>query len=64
VQRIVSKLNELYGVNFSVDEFIEFGQLYLNDYLLDKHQISFNDLLLESFNPILPRFRHLVDEIS
>lgn len=63
-QKIVRKIRELYGVNFSGKQFIEFGQTYLDAYLIEKHKISFNDLLVESFEPIIHRFRHLVDEFS
>lgn len=59
VQKIVSKLVELYGKNYNGEQFIEFGEKFLNDYLFGKHGLTFNDFLLESFQPIIHRFRHL-----
>lgn len=60
VKKIITKLHSLYGENFNGDQFIEFGEKYLDTYLQEKHSITFNDLLLEAFKDIIPRFRHLV----
>jgi hypothetical protein len=60
VQKINNKLIELYGEHYNGEQFIEFGEKFLNDYLIEKHGLTFNDLLLESFQPIVHRFRHLV----
>ena len=56
-EKIVKKLREVYG-DFDGNQFIDFGGKYLNSYLIEKHQITFNDLLLESLQPIIHRFRH------
>jgi hypothetical protein len=58
VEKIVKKLRELYG-DYNSNQFLEFGGKYLNDYLIEKHQLTFNELLLEAFQPIMHRFKHL-----
>ena len=58
-QKVAKKLKELYGEYYSGHQFIEFGEKYLDQYLIEKHQITFHDLLLEAFQPILHRMGHL-----
>ena len=58
-QKIAMKLKELYGEYYSGHQFIEFGEKYLDQYLIEKHLITFHDLLLEAFKPILHRMGHL-----
>ncbi len=62
VQKIEKKIREVYGEHYNGHQFLEFGEKYLNDYLVEKHQVTFNDLLLESFQSIIHRFRHLVKQ--
>jgi len=59
LKKIIAKLNELYGDHYSGEQFIEFGEKYLNDYLIEKHHITFSDLLQEAFATIIHRFKHL-----
>jgi|GEM_PF-6197594 len=59
VQKIEKKMREVYGDNYNGHQFLEFGEKFLNGYLIEKHGLTFNDLLLESFQPIIHRFRHL-----
>lgn len=58
-QRIIKKLNEVYGENFDGHQFLEFGEKYMNEYLIKKYGIDFNEFMIESFQPILYRFKHL-----
>ena len=59
VKKIINKLNKLYGEHWEGKQFLEFGEKYLNDYLIEKHDIDFNQFLIESFQPIFHRFKHL-----
>ena len=59
VKKIIKKLRELYGEHWSGQQFIEFGEKYLNDYLIEKHGLTFHELLDESFADVIHRFRHL-----
>lgn len=58
-KRIIEKLIELYGEKYNGEQFLEFGEKFLDSYLIDKYGISFNEILLEGFKPIIHRFRHL-----
>lgn len=58
-QRVAAKYLEMYGKYYDADKFIEFGEKMLNQYLIDKHQITFADLINESFEGIRHRFAHL-----
>jgi len=61
VVKIVDKLHSVYGVNYNAYQFLEFGELYLNEYLEKKHGLTFHQLLDESFKSIVHRFGHLVN---
>jgi hypothetical protein len=57
--KVAAKYREVYGQFYHVDKFIEFGEKYLNQYLIDKHKITFADLVNESYEGIRHRFAHL-----
>lgn len=57
--KVAAKLREVYGRHYTPTQFLEFGEKYLNEYLIEKHQISFIELLEKAFEPIVHRFRHL-----
>jgi hypothetical protein len=59
-KRIIEKVIELYGEKYSGEQFLEFGEKFLDSYLIEKHGITFSEILLEGFKPILHRFRHLI----
>lgn len=58
--KIAAKLKEVYGDFYNFSQFTEFGYKYLDAYLKEKHQISFEDLLIESIAPIRHRFAHIL----
>lgn len=60
IKKIGKKLDELYGKNYNADQFIQFGEQYLNQYLIEKHNITFKQLLIEAFMPVIHRYKHLV----
>jgi hypothetical protein len=60
VQKIAKKFREVYGEYADGNQFIEFVERYLNDYLTEKHNITYKEILVESFEPIIDRFRHEV----
>jgi hypothetical protein len=59
-RKIALKLKEIYGEFYNFKQFSEFGYKYLDAYLKEKHQISFEDLLIESIAPIRHRFAHIL----
>jgi hypothetical protein len=59
VKKVINKLNEVYGEHYSGEQLLIFGEKYLNDYLMNKHGLDFNQFLLAAFEPIYHRFKHL-----
>ena len=59
-RKIAKKLNEVYGDFYNFKQFTEFGYKYLDAYLKEKHRISFEELLIESIQPIRHRFAHIL----
>ena len=58
-KKIIWRLKEVYGEYWSGCEFLEFGDTYLNEYLIEKHGLDFNEFLMGALKPVYSRFKHL-----